>query len=345
MMEFLDVNALRVIWYLLIGVLIIGYAILDGFDLGVGVLHLFTRDEYEKRIHLNAIGPVWDGNEVWLLTGGGALFAAFPFVYATVFSGFYIAFMLLLTALICRAVSFEFRSKIDSQQWRTIWDWAFGLGSLVPALLYGVAIGNVMRGLPIDKAGTFTGTFLGLLNPYALLIGLVSLALFTLHGAVYLTLKTQGPQLEKLVRHIPPLWIIVVILYFLASVATAYTSPFLFDGIFANPLFWVLLVLMLGSVLAIPVLVKKAKYFLGFLSSSGAIVSMVGLFALSLFPRLVPSSTDLSYSLTIFNSSSTQRTLGIMLIIALIGVPIVLAYTIMIYRVFKGKVTLTKESY
>ncbi|MCX6138287.1 MAG: cytochrome d ubiquinol oxidase subunit II [Ignavibacteriales bacterium] len=275
MMEFLDVNTLRVIWYLLVGVLIIGYAILDGFDLGVGVLHLFTGDEHERRIHLNAIGPVWDGNEVWLLTGGGALFAAFPFVYATVFSGFYIAFMLLLTALICRAVSFEFRGKVDSQQWRAVWDWAFGLGSLVPALLYGVAIGNVMRGLPIDKDGTFTGTFLGLLNPYSLLIGVVSLVLFTLHGAVYLTLKTDGAQKEKLVRQIPALWIMLVVLYFLASAATAWTSPFLMDGVFSNPLFYVLVLLMGISLMGIPVLVKRAKYFPAFLSSSAAIASMV----------------------------------------------------------------------
>jgi cytochrome bd ubiquinol oxidase subunit II len=345
MMDALDLNTLRITWYLLVGVLIIGYAILDGFDLGVGVLHLFTSNEKEKRFHLNAIGPVWDGNEVWLLTAGGALFAAFPIVYATVFSGFYLAFMLLLTALIFRAISFEFRGKVESAKWRSIWDWAFGLGSLVPALLYGVAVGNIMRGLPLDESGTFTGTFLGLLNPFSLLIGLVSLILCTLHGAVYLTMKTEGEQQERMTALIPRLWILLVVLYFLATVAVFFTSPFLFDGIFKNPLFWILLILLFAALLYLPVAVKARKYFLGFLASSVSIASMVGLFAVSLFPRLVPSLTDLSYSLTIYNASSTQKTLGIMLIIALTGVPVVIAYTIFIYRVFRGKVVLTKESY
>src|SRR5512147_1077494 len=172
---------LNTVWFLLIGVLLTGYAILDGFDLGVGVLHLFARDEEERRLHINAIGPVWDGNEVWLLTGGGALFAAFPVVYATVFSGFYLALMLLLVALILRAVSMEFRSKVDSPGWKKVWDWAFGIGSLLPAILFGVAFGNVLRGIPINEQGLFTGSFLELLNPYAILIGLLSLALFTMH--------------------------------------------------------------------------------------------------------------------------------------------------------------------
>ncbi|MCL5030614.1 MAG: cytochrome d ubiquinol oxidase subunit II, partial [Bacteroidetes bacterium] len=174
---------LNLTWFLLVGVLIIGYAILDGFDLGVGVIHLFTKDEIEKRIEMNAIGPVWDGNEVWLLTGGGALFAAFPIVYATVFSGFYIAFMLLLTALIFRAVSFEFRGKVNSSGWKKLWDLAFGLGSLLPSILFGVAIGNILRGIPINEQGNFTGSFIDLLNPYSILIGLLSLAMFIMHGA------------------------------------------------------------------------------------------------------------------------------------------------------------------
>ncbi len=162
---------LNTIWFLLVAVLIIGYAILDGFDLGVGVLHLFTRNEEEKRINMNAIGPVWDGNEVWLLTGGGALFAAFPIVYATVFSGFYIALMLLLFALIFRAVSFEFRGKVESVKWKKTWDAAFGIGSLLPAVLFGVAVGNILRGIPIDGNGIFTGNFFTLLNPYSILVG------------------------------------------------------------------------------------------------------------------------------------------------------------------------------
>ncbi len=337
--------ALNIIWFLLVGVLIIGYAILDGFDLGVGILHLFTRDENEKRIEMNAIGPVWDGNEVWLLTGGGALFAAFPVVYATVFSGFYIAFMLLLFALIFRAVSFEFRGKVDSPAWRKSWDYAFGIGSLLPALLYGVAIGNILRGIPIDQSGNYTGTFIGLLNPYAVLVGLVSLVLFTLHGSLYMTVKSDGELRKRMKGLSNKLWITFILLYIVATFLTLFEAPFLFAAILKNPLFWILFLLLLASILFIPVAVKGEKYFHAFLSSSVMIASMVGLVAVSLFPRLVPSSIDLVNSLTIYNSSSSQRTLMTMLIIALIGMPIVIGYTIFIYRIFKGKVVLHKESY
>src|SRR5512143_2384366 len=180
---------LNTIWFLLIAVLLAGYAVLDGFDLGVGALSLFARGREERDLHAAAIGPVWDGNEVWLLTGGGALFAAFPMVYATVFSGFYLALMLLLLALIARAVSLEFRNLQEGAGWRRAWDVAFGVGSLLPSILLGVAVGNVLRGVPVTAEGEWAGSFLGLLNPYAILVGLVSLAFFTLHGALYLRVK------------------------------------------------------------------------------------------------------------------------------------------------------------
>ncbi len=336
---------LNTVWFLLVGVLIIGYAILDGFDLGVGVLNLFSKSEEERRIHLNAIGPIWDGNEVWLLTGGGALFAAFPIVYATVFSGFYIAFMLLLVALIFRAISFEFRGKVESNSWKRFWDYAFSIGSLLPALLYGVAIGNILRGVPIDSSGNYLGTFLGLLNPYSILVGLTSLVLFTMHGAVYMTLKTEGALRGNMVNWFNKTWVVFIILYFLATLYTFFEAPFLFEGILKNPLFWILFVLLLGSLIYLPVAVKGEKYFKALISSSLLILSMIGLFAISLFPRLVPSSIDLANSLTIYNASSTERTLFTMLIIAIIGVPIVLIYTFFVYRVFKGKVVITKNSY
>ena len=336
---------LNTIWFALVGVLFIGYAILDGFDFGVGVMHLFTRGEERRRINLNAIGPIWDGNEVWLLTGGGALFAAFPIVYATVFSAFYLALMLLLFALIFRAVSFEFRGKVQSSAWRTAWDWAFGLGSLLPAILFGVALGNILRGIPIDETGTFTGSFLGLLNPYSILVGVLSLVLFVMHGAIYMTTKTDDEQREWVIRWFNRTWIAFVVLYFLATVATFFEAGFLFQGLLKNPLFWVLVILLFGSVLYIPVAMKAARYFRAFLSSSITIASTIGLVAVSLFPRLVPSSTDLAYSLTVYNASSTPRTLSTMLVIALIGMTFVVGYTIFIYRVFKGKVVLIKESY
>jgi cytochrome bd ubiquinol oxidase subunit II len=336
---------LQAIWFLLVGVLIIGYAILDGFDLGVGVLHLFLKTDQERRISLNAIGPVWDGNEVWLLTGGGALFAAFPIVYATVFSGFYLALMLLLVALIFRAVSMEFSGKVDSPGWKKVWDWGFGIGSLLPAVLLGVAFGNILRGIPINQEGLFTGSFLGLLNPYSVLVGILSLTLFIMHGALYLTLKTDGELQERMTRVASAFWVGTVALYALTTSATIFVSPFLFEGMLSNPLFWVLFLLLLGSVIALPVLLKAKRFFLAFLASSAMIASMIGLSAVSLFPRLVPSVTDLAYSLTIRNASSTPATLTVMLVIALIGMPIVIGYTFFIYRVFKGKVELTEASY
>lgn len=340
---------LNTIWFLLVGILVIGYAILDGFDLGVGVVQLFTKDEKERRININSIGPIWDGNEVWLLTGGGALFAAFPIVYATVFSGFYIAFMLLLTALIFRAVSFEFRKFSETAEAKKRWDLVFALGSLVPALLYGVAIGNVMRGLPIEIVNgkiVSSITFLGLLNPYSLLIGVLSLLLFTMHGSIYLTLKTEGTQQLKMAKLGNALWIAVVAIYSFATIATIFSAPHMFVGMLKNLLFWIVFLLMLASIVYIPFGISMKKFGFAFLSSSVTIAGMTGLFALSLFPRLVPSSIDLvNSSLTIYNASSTPQTLQTMLIIALIGVPIMLVYTIFIYRVFRGKVIIDSNSY
>jgi cytochrome bd ubiquinol oxidase subunit II len=336
---------LNTIWFVLAGVLLIGYAILDGFDLGVGVLHLFTRGERPRRINMNAIGPVWDGNEVWLLTGGGALFAAFPMVYATVFSGFYLAFMLLLVALILRAVSFEFRGKVDSPGWRSLWDWAFGIGSLAPALLLGVAAGNVLEGIPIDAEGAFRGSFLGLLNPYALLAGLLSLTLFVMHGAAYMALKTDGEQREWMVNWVYRSWTAFVLLYALTTLATFFAARFLFEGLLRAPWFWVFALLLFGSVVYLPFAARAARYGQTFLASSATILAMMGLAGAGLFPRLVPSSIDLANSLTIYNASSSSRTLATMLVIALMGVPVVLVYTGAIYRVFKGKVVLSGDSY
>jgi cytochrome d ubiquinol oxidase subunit II len=336
---------LNMVWFLLVGVLIIGYAILDGFDLGVGVLHLFARTEEERRVHINAIGPVWDGNEVWLLTGGGALFAAFPVVYATVFSGYYIALMLLLTALIFRAVSMEFRGKVDAPGWKRVWDWAFGIGSLLPAVLFGVAFGNILRGIPLDAAHNYAGTFFTLLNPYAVLIGVLSLVLFTMHGAVYLAMKTAGALQARVIRWISPLWMATVALYVVATLGTMFVSPFLFDRVLSNPLFYVLFLLLLGSCIMIPVAVKAGKFGRAFVASSVTIAMMIGLSALSLFPRLVPALGDLPNSLTIYNASSSEATLSVMFIIALIGMPLVIAYTIFIYRAFKGKVVISSDSY
>ena len=197
MLDNLTLADLQIIWFILVGVLFSGYAILDGFDLGTGALQLFIKGDENRRLTLNAVGPVWDGNEVWLITGGGALFAAFPYVYASVFSGFYLAFMLLLLTLIFRAVSIEFRSKQPMKWWRRGWDTTFSISSLLAALLIGVAMGNVTKGIPLDEQGNFTGTFLSLLNPYSVLLGLTTVALFSMHGGIYLLMKTQGSLQEQ----------------------------------------------------------------------------------------------------------------------------------------------------
>ncbi|MBL7190450.1 cytochrome d ubiquinol oxidase subunit II [bacterium] len=336
---------LNTIWYLLIGILIAGYAVLDGFDLGVGVLHLTARNDKERRIFLNSIGPVWDGNEVWLLTAGGALFAAFPVVYATVFSDFYIAFMLLLAALIFRAVSLEFRGKSESPRWRSFWDWGFNIGSTLPAILYGVAVGNILRGVPINRELMWTGSFIGLLNPFSILTGILTLSLFTMHGAIYLSMKTDGDLRKRVCVWIIRAWTALVILYVTATFSAIFTAKYLFEGLFGNPLFWIFFILLLGGIIYIPISVKSQKYFRAFISSSLTIICMIGLAAVSMFPKLTPSITDLSYSLTIYNASSTPRTLTVMLIIALIGMPIVIGYSVFIYKVFKGKVEIAEESY
>jgi cytochrome d ubiquinol oxidase subunit II len=336
---------LNTVWFLVIAVLIAGYAVLDGFDLGVGVLSLFARDEGERRVFLNAIGPVWDGNEVWLLTGGGALFAAFPAVYATAFSAFYLALMLLVVALIFRAVSFEFRGKLERPGWRGFWNWSFGLGSLAAALLYGVAVGNVLRGLPLDASGAYRGSFLGLLNPYSLLLGLVSLALFTMQGAAYMCLKAEGTLLERMRVWSLRSWMAFAPLYALATGASLIVAPHLFADLARSPLFWALVVVLLIALVALPLATGSGRFGRAFLASSAAILAMIGLAGLSLYPRLLPSRTDLAFSLTIYNAASSPRTQAAMLIIALIGMPLVIAYTVYVYRVFRGKVVLSDSSY
>src|SRR6266542_3135720 len=240
---------LNTIWFLLVGVLIAGYAVLDGFDLGVGALSLLARSKEERDLHVAAIGPVWDGNEVWLLTGGGALFAAFPPVYATVFSGFYLALMLLLVALIARAVSLEFRQLVAAPAWTRVWDWAFGLGSLVPAVLFGVAVGNVLRGVPIGPDFAWQGSFLGLLNPYAILIGLVSFAMFVMQGALYMRMKTEGELADRMGRIALVAYVAFAALFAVATVATVFVSPFFFAKA-ASPAFWILPAALLAALVA-----------------------------------------------------------------------------------------------
>lgn len=336
---------LQVAWFLLVGVLLAGYAILDGFDLGVGMLHLFiARDDHDRRVLLNAIGPVWDGNEVWLLTAGGAIFAAFPAVYATVFSGFYLALMVLLLALILRAVSLEFRSKVEAPGWRSAWDAAFAAGSILPALLFGVAIGNVLRGVPIDADGEFAGTFLGLLNPFAIVIGLLSSAMFLLQGASWLALKTEGALRARALRAAGGAWLAFAVLWLVATIYARAEAPFLWFN-YANPLTWVAPLAFMAFVASYPVALRSGNGRRMFAVSSLAIASLIGIMGQALFPNMLPALGDLSGSLTIRNASSTPLTLLVMFVIAMVGMPLVLAYTLFIYRNFMTPVVLDEHSY
>ena len=339
----LDLNT---VWFALVGVLFTGYVILDGFDLGVGMLHLFVvkRDE-ERRVFLNAIGPVWDGNEVWLVTGGGALFAAFPAVYATVFSGFYLAFMLLLCALIFRAVAIECRSKHPSPRWRACWDVGFAAGSTGSALLIGVAMGNIAWGIPLGADGEFAGSFLGLLHPYALAMGVTTVALFAMHGSIYLVLKTEGELQARVRRWVNPLIIAFILCYVIVTLATLLYIPHITEAFRREPWFFGIVVLVVLAIANIPREVSRGKAFFAFLSSCAAMAGLMAIFGVGAYPNLVFSNPNPAHSLTAFNAASSQKTLAVMLTIALIGVPAVLAYTASIYWIFRGKVKLTKASY
>jgi cytochrome bd ubiquinol oxidase subunit II len=336
---------LNTIWFLLVGILIAGYAILDGFDLGVGMLHPFVGGDTERRLSLNSIGPVWDGNEVWLVTGGGALFAAFPEAYASAFSGFYTAFMLLLLMLIFRAVAIEFRSKRPSAAWRHGWDYVFATGSFGAALLMGVAFGNVVSGVPMDADRNVIVSLIGLLHPYALLVGMTTLALFCLHGAIYLVLKTEGELQARIRGWVRPLMIAFILAYAITTVATLLYQPHMARRIQGEPIWFGIPVLAILAIANIPREIFHGREFRAFLSSSLAIALMMALVGVGLYPMLLRASNDPSRSLDIYNAASSPGTLGIMLVIAVIGVPLVLGYTAAIYWIFRGKVTLSGHSY
>lgn len=336
---------LNTIWFILIGVLLTGYAILDGFDLGVGALHLFVKDDTERRIMINSIGPVWDGNEVWLVTGGGALFAAFPHVYATVFSGFYIALILLLFGLIFRAIAIEFRSKQPMKWWRQMWDVAFSVSSIVIALLMGVALGNIITGIPIDAEKEFAGNFFTLLNPYTVLVGITTVALFMMHGSIYVVMKTEGELQKKIRSWVNNSIIFFVICYVTTTMYTLIYYPHMVQHFKDSPWLFVIAVLNMLAIANIPREIFHGRDFRAFLSSCASIVALLALFAVGLFPNIVLSNPNPEYSLTIYNAASSQKTLNIMLIVAIIGIPFVLAYTISIYWIFRGKVKIDSMSY
>jgi cytochrome d ubiquinol oxidase subunit II len=329
----MDLNTL---WFVLIGVLFSGFFLLEGFDYGVGVLLPFLgKDDTDRRVIINTIGPVWDGNEVWLITAGGAMFAAFPQWYATMFSGFYLALLLILLPLIVRGVAFEFRSKEERPGWRTFWDWMIFIGSFVPALLWGVALANIVRGVPIDAQMQYVGTFWTLLNPYALAGGLATLSLFTLHGAVFLCLKTKGELEERAHKAAARLWLPAAVFVFLFVIA-GYFATDMFSRLGLNPG-----PVPLGAgvaLLASGWFIRQRRSGWAFAMTALTVVLAIAGVWLGLYPRVMVSSLDPAWSLTIYNASSSPYTLRIMSIVALIFVPIVLLYQGWSYWIFRRRI-------
>jgi len=336
---------LNTFWFVTLGVLLAGYAILDGFDLGVGILHLGVRSDRDRRILMNSIGPLWDGNEVWLVTFGGALFAAFPHAYATAFSGFYLAFMALLFALIFRAVSMEFRSKRESPAWRGAFDVAFFVASTVATLLFGVAVGNSIKGIPVGENYDYAGTFFDLLRPYPLLVGLFAVAVFAMHGSIYLYLKTEGELQERIHGWMWRTFGIFLVLYLFTTIYSLVAVPTATENFRNHPWAWGVVVLNVLAIANIPRAIHLQRPGYAFVSSCCSIAAFVFLFGVALFPNLIVSSMDPKWSLTIYNAASSEKTLRIMRLIAFLGMPFVLTYTGIIYWVFRGKVKMGEFSY
>ena len=335
----------HLLWFVLLGVLLAGYAVLDGFDLGVGMLHLVARTDQERRVILNSIGPIWDGNEVWLVTFGGALFAAFPEAYATIFSGYYEAFMAVLGAMIFRAVSLEFRSKVQAPLWRRVWDRVFFGSSLLATIVFGVAIGSAMTGIPLDARGIFRSSVFEQLGWYPLLTAVLTVSMFVMHGAIFLCLKTEGELRERLTPWMWRGYFAFFASYLSLTLATFFLVPRATANFEHFPGAWIVVVLNFLAVANIPRSLNRGYLGQAFLSSGCTIAALVFLFGVALFPNLVTSNPNPEHSLTIYNSASSESTLKIMSLIALIGMPFVITYTGIVYWTFRGRVTIDKHSY
>jgi len=333
-------------WFLLLGAVVSGYAILDGFDMGVGAIHLFLGSSENRKISLNSIGPVWDGNEVWLVITGGVLFAAFPPVYATLFSGLYIPLMLFLVMIIFRAISIEFRGKEPMNWWRKTWDIAFALSSTIMAVALGMVLGNVLQGLPIDETGEFThSTDFNFINPFSLLTGITTLALFMLHGALYLGMKTEGKLYEQLSKIIKNSTVFFILSALLLSFYTLLYVPHLTDQIKEQEWMFFLPVVLVLLMANIPRQVSKKNYGYAFISSTGVISTLLVIGAVGLYPSMLYSTINPEYSLTLYNASASEKSLGYMLTIAMIAIPLVGIYTGFVFWTFKGKVKIDEHSY
>jgi cytochrome d ubiquinol oxidase subunit II len=337
---------LNTVWFVLYVVIIGGYVILDGFDLGIGMLsRVVAKDDHDQRVILNSIGPVWDGNEVWLVLAGGALFAAFPMVYASLFSGFYLAMMLVLLVLILRTVAIEFRSKRDSPRWRSTWDWFFSGSSLGITVLLGVALGNVIRGVPIDEAGNMDVDLIELLNPYSLGLAVTAVVMLCLHGGIFLTLKVEGDLLARVTRLVPRLMAAFFVLITVMIAWTLLLDRPISDNYLDRLWIGVFPVAALAATLVAWRQIGRGRHLSAFLASATMIALLMGTVAAGLYPVMLPSSIDEAYDLTVTNAASAEPTLMVMFVMALIGMPFVLLYTAGVYYFFRGKVVLDDESY
>lgn len=325
---------LQITWFILIGVLLLGYSVLDGFDLGIGSLLPILSKNDEKKVEtlFKTVGPVWDGNEVWLLTGGGALFAAFPHAYATVFSGFYLALMIVLLGLIMRAASIEFFHLEEKN--KKLWATTFFLGSIIPSILFGVALGNVIQGVPLDAKMEFTGNFFTLLRPFPLTTGLLGFAAILMQGLTYTIIKTEGEIHATAKELAGKVWIAYVALFVLAGIMSfAFVT-----GSASNIIAWIAAIIACLSILGVKLFIGKGDELKAFLASSLAFISMWGITGALQYPVLVRAINDPALSITAFNASSSKLTLSVMLGIALVGMPIVIGYTTYVYRIYRGKV-------
>jgi len=337
---------LEFIWFTIFVILVAGYAILDGFDLGVGMLNIFVNKDEERRVVLNSIGPVWDGNAVWLVTAGGALFAGFPAIYATICSAFYIPIMILLTGLIFRAVAIEFRSKQPMRWWRSTWDVLFALSSFIIAFALGTVLGNLIRGIPLNEEGEFIGTLQSLYTPYSLLIGALTIACFFMHGSIYLVMKTEKELHDKLRAYVNPAIIFFIMVYAITTTVTLIYFPHMAEAIKERPFFFIIALVNMLAIANIPREIYHGRDGLAFISSCVNIICLLTLYGVGTFPRVVRAINNPGeLSLTIFNSSASAKTLELLLSIAVIGMPLVISYTIAVYTIFHGKVKIDSTSY
>ena len=336
---------LQAVWFFLWGLLWAIFFMTDGFDFGVGSLYPFLgKNNEDRRVMINSVGPLWDGNEVWLITAGGVTFAAFPLVYAVMFSSLYSALMLILFALILRGVAFEFRGQVDHPIWRQVWDACIFIGSFAPALLFGVAFANIFKGLPIAEGGLYEGTLFELLNPYGLLGGLLFLLLFLVHGALWLSIKTEGDLQNRAVAAANMLWPILLIMAVVFLIASKFATR-LYENYFTYPVLFIEILITVAALLGIKFFLTQQAYFKAWFSSCVTIIGATFFGVIGLYPNMLPSAINPEHSLTAHNASSSPLTLKIMLVVVIIFVPIVLAYQIWAYNLFKGKVTAEDLTY